>query len=80
MFVPLKRSFDTLANEIRNRQQLNRTQKVASTAWEDAFGRTRSGEARSFVDFLDVKDRDGKLALTIRWPSGLTSSPLTAPP
>lgn len=66
IFVPLKRSFDALSVEIRERQQLNRTHRVATSAWQDLFGRTRGGAARSYVDWLDSGERDGKLALTVR--------------
>lgn len=66
IFVPLKRSFDALSVEIRERQQLNRTNRAATSAWQDLFGRTRGGAARSYVDWLDSAERDGKLALTVR--------------
>lgn len=66
VFVPLKRSFDALATEIRERQQLNRTQRAATETWEELFATTRGGGARSYIDRLDVSDRDGTLAVTVR--------------
>ncbi|MEO8382046.1 MAG: DUF389 domain-containing protein [Acidobacteriota bacterium] len=66
VFVPLKRSFDALSTEIRQRQRLNRTERVATETWEARFGTTRAGGARSYIDWLDAAERDGALALTIR--------------
>lgn len=66
VFVPLKRSFDALSTEIRQRQQLNRTHRVATQTWEELFAKTRGGGARSYIDWLDAAERDGALALTIR--------------
>lgn len=66
VFIPLKRSFDALSAEIRQRQQLNRTQRVATETWEQRFATTRGGGARSYIDWLDAAERDGALALTIR--------------
>ena len=66
VFVPLKRSFDALSSEIRQRQQLNRTQRAATEAWEDLFATTRGGSPRSYIDWLDVSERDGALAVTVR--------------
>jgi hypothetical protein len=66
VFIPLKRSFDTLSVEIRQRQQINRTERVATETWEKSFAATRAGGARSYIDFLDVSERDGILAVTVR--------------
>jgi len=66
VFIPLKRSFDALSTEIWKRQQLNRTQRVATQTWEELFAKTRGGGARSYVDWLDAADRDGALSLTVR--------------
>lgn len=66
VFVPLKRSFDALSDEIRQRQQLNRTERVATKAWQERFATTRGGAARSFIDWLSAVERDGTLTLTIR--------------
>lgn len=66
VFIPLKRSFDALSTEMRQRQQLNRTQRVATQTWEALFATTRGGGARSYIDWLDAAERDGALALTIR--------------
>jgi uncharacterized hydrophobic protein (TIGR00271 family) len=66
VFIPLKRSFDALSAEIRQRQQLNRTQRVATETWEKRFAMTRGGGARSYIDWLEAAERDGALALTIR--------------
>jgi uncharacterized hydrophobic protein (TIGR00271 family) len=66
VFIPLKRSFDALSAEIRQRQQLNRTERVATETWEERFAATRDGGARSYIDWLDAAERDGTLALTIR--------------
>lgn len=66
VFVPLKRSFDALSTEIRQRQHLNRTDRVATEIWKKRFATTRDGAARSYIDWLDAAERDGTLALTIR--------------
>lgn len=66
VFIPLKRSFDALSAEIGQRQQLNRTQRVATRTWEERFAKTPRGDARSYIDWLDASERDGDLALTIR--------------
>ncbi|MDP9190593.1 MAG: DUF389 domain-containing protein [Acidobacteriota bacterium] len=66
VFIPLKRSFDALSAEIRQRQRLNHTQRVATATWEKSFAATRAGGARSYIDFLDVSDREGVLAVTVR--------------
>ena len=66
VFIPLKRSFDALSTEIWQRQQLNRTQRVATQTWEELFAKTRGGGARSYIDWLDAAERDGALSLTIR--------------
>lgn len=66
VFVPLKRSFDALSSEIRQRQHLNRTQRAAVQTWEALFATTRSGSARSYIDWMDTSERDGTLAITVR--------------
>jgi uncharacterized hydrophobic protein (TIGR00271 family) len=66
VFVPLKRSFDALSIEIRQRQQLNRTHRAATEIWEKQFATTHGGSARSYIDRLDATERDGALAVTIR--------------
>jgi uncharacterized hydrophobic protein (TIGR00271 family) len=66
VFIPLKRSFDRLAVEIRARQELNVVQRRATAAWEDLFGRSGGGEARSYIDRFDAIEQDGRLRLTVR--------------
>jgi uncharacterized hydrophobic protein (TIGR00271 family) len=66
VFIPLKRSFDALALEIRSRQELNVVQRRATAAWEDLFGRGPGGDARSYIDRFDAAELDGKLRLTVR--------------
>lgn len=66
IFVPLKRSFDALSTEIRQRQQLNDTKRAAAAAWEELFASTSRGAARSYVDTMEPVERDGRLTLTIR--------------
>lgn len=66
VFVPLKRSFDALVSEIRGRQKLNAVQREALSAWEALFGRTASGQPRSYIDRFDAEERQDKLLLTVR--------------
>ena len=74
VFFPLKRSFDALASEISQRQQLNAVQRVAQSAWEEMFGRSVKGDARSYIDRFDAVERNGSLRLTVR---AFTSAPIT---
>lgn len=74
VFFPLKRSFDALASEIRQRQELNSVQRVAQSAWEEMFGRSMKGDPRSYIDRFDAVEHDGSLRLTVR---AFTSAPIT---
>ena len=65
--VPLARSFDALSGEIAQRNELNAIQRQAADAWQQRFGRTASGEPRSYIDELEAtKDPDGRTALMMR--------------
>lgn len=66
VFVPLKRSFDALVQEIRARQELNDVQKEALAAWEELFGTTAAGRPRSYIDRFEAVNREGKLLLSVR--------------
>lgn len=66
LFVPLKRSFDALASEIRNRQQSNALHKEALAAWEEMFGQNKKGDPRSFIDRLDMTEQKDRLRVAVR--------------
>ena len=66
VFVPLKRSFDALSAEIRERQQINRVHKAATDIWESMFGRAAGKDARSYIDRVEASEHGARLHLNVR--------------
>lgn len=75
ILIPLSRSFNQLRQELSNQQRENRIRQAITQTWQREFGKTPTGEARSYLDHVSVVDRDGKLTLQLRV---LTTQPLTA--
>ena len=66
VFIPLKRSFDALSREIAERQELNAVQRKATELWQERFAVNPGGQARSYIDAIEAKRKDGRTALQMR--------------
>lgn len=66
LVVPLGRSFDSMKQEISQRQFENRLQKRTTQLWQESFARTTSGEVRSYIDTLSASEASGRLNLHLR--------------
>ncbi len=74
ILIPLSRSFNQLKQELSNQKKENRIRKVVTQTWQKEFGKLPTGEARSYLDHVQVIDQDGKMTLQLRV---LTTKPLT---
>lgn len=66
ILIPLTQSFFQLRAEITKQQLENRMERTALFLWQQYFERTQSGEVRSYLDEMSLKDQDGRLQVYIR--------------